>query len=98
MSKARRSYTNDYKVAAVKLVTEKGLSCAEAGRRLGINPNSIHRWKAQYEARGNDAFPGQGKLSPLEEELHKLRAENRRLLMEKEILKKAAAFFAKEQP
>jgi transposase len=63
---------------------------------LGINPNFIHRWKAQFEAQGKDAFPGHGKLSPLEEENQRLRAENRRLLMEMEILKKVAAFFAKE--
>ena len=80
----------------MKLVTEKGLSCAEAGRRLGINPNFIHRWKAQFEAQGKDAFLGHGKLSPLEEENQRIRAVNRRLLMEMEILKKVAAFFAKE--
>jgi transposase len=63
---------------------------------LGIDPNFIHRWKAQFEAQGKYAFLGHGKLSPLEEENQRLRAVNRRLLMEMEILKKVAAFFAKE--
>jgi len=97
MAKPRKSFTNDYKVAAVKLVTENGLSCAEAGRRLGINPNLIHRWKGLMEAEGEEAFPGHGNLTPLEQEVQRLRLENKRLLMERDILKKAAAFFAKEQ-
>ena len=63
---------------------------------LGINSNLILHWKQELEAEGSNAFPGNGNRSPMEEELHRLRAENKRLLMERDILKKATAFFAKE--
>jgi transposase len=88
MARPRRTYTPEFKVEAVKLVAEKGYSVAEAARSLGIHETLLRSWK--------QAFPGQGKLSPLEDELRRLRAENKRLLAERDILKKAAAFFAKE--
>ena len=78
------------------MLTQQGISAGEAGRRLGINSNLILRWKQELEAEGSNAFPGNGNRSPMEEELHRLRAENKRLLMERDILKKATAFFAKE--
>ena len=96
MSKPRRSYTREYKAEAVKMLTQQGISAGEAGRRLGINSNLILRWKQELEAEGSNAFPGNGNRSPMEEELHRLRAENKLLLMERDILKKATAFFAKE--
>ena len=96
MSKPRRSYTREYKAEAVKMLTQLGISAGEAGRRLGIYSNLILRWKQELEAEGSNAFPGNGNRSPMEEELHRLRAENKRLLMERDILKKAMAFFAKE--
>ena len=64
------------------------MSAGEAGRRLGIGSNLIVRWKRELEADGVNAFPGHGNRSPVEEELHRLRAENKRLLMERDILKK----------
>jgi transposase len=96
MPKLRRTYTPEFKVQAVKLVTEKGYSVAEAARSLGICDNLIRNWKRDLQDQGDDAFPGQGKLPPVEEELRRLRAENKRLLAERDILKKAAAFFARE--
>ena len=96
MYKPRRSYTREYKAEGVKMLTQQGISAGEAGRRLGINSNLILRWKQEVEAEGSNAFPGNGNRSPMEEELHRLRAENKRLLMEQDILKKATAFFAKE--
>ena len=56
----------------------------------------LGRWKREHEARENGAFPGKGRLPPDQEEIHRLREENKRLRMEREILKKAAAFFANE--
>src|SRR2546423_7454041 len=96
MARTRRIYTPEFKAEAVKLVTEQGYSVAEAARSLGINDNLIRNWQQALDAQGEQAFPGRGKLSPFEEENRRLRAENKRLLAERDILKKAAAFFAKE--
>jgi transposase len=96
MPRTRRTYTPEFKAEAVKLVTEQGYSVAEAARSLGLNHNLIRNWKQALEDQGQHAFPGRGKLSPLEEENRRLRAENKRLLAERDILKKAAAFFARE--
>ena len=96
MAKRRRNYTSEFKVEAVKLVTEKGYSVAEAARSLGIGENLLRSWKLALEKAGGDAFPGNGKLTAIEEELRQLRAENKRLQMERDILKKATALFAKE--
>ncbi len=95
---SRRTYTREFKVEAVKLVTEQGRSVAEAARSLGIRENLLRNWKRALAAEGDQAFPGQGNLPALEEELRRLRAENRRLQTERDILKKATAFFAKESP
>jgi transposase len=92
----RRSYTREFKIEAVKLVTEKGYSVAEAARSLGIHETLLRSWKLALQDRGEQAFPGQGHLPPFEEELRRLRAENQRLQAERDILKKAAAFFARE--
>lgn len=96
MARTRRTYTSEFKAEAVKLVTEQGYSVAEAARSLGITDNLIRNWKQALQAKGDHAFPGRGNLSPFEEENRRLRAENKRLLVERDILKKAAAFFAKE--
>jgi len=96
MARTRRSYTPEFKTEAVKLVTEQGYSIAEAARSLGLNDNLIRNWKQALQDAGAHAFPGQGKLPAIEEELRRLRAENKRLLAERDILKKAAAFFARE--
>jgi transposase len=92
----RRTYTREFKLEAVQLLTGQGLSVAEAARRLGVSENLLRKWKQTLEAEGEQAFPGHGNLPPLEAELHRLRAENRRLRAEQEILKKAAAYFARE--
>jgi transposase len=77
-------------------VTEKGYSVAEAARSLDIGETLLRSWKQAFESQGDQAFPGKGNLPAIEEELRRLKAENRRLQMERDILKKATAFFAKE--
>jgi len=96
MAKRRRTYTREFKVEAVKLVTDKGYSVAEAARSLGIGETLLRSWKQALSSEGDQAFPGKGHLPAVEEELRRLRAENQRLRMEREILKKATAFFARE--
>lgn len=94
MARPRKTYTPEFKLAAVKMVLEQKLSVAEVSRRLGVAQNRLHTWKKAVLADGTKAFPGSGHLTPLEEENRKLRAEIKRLEAERDILKKATAFFA----
>ena len=96
MARQRRTYTSEFKVEAVKLVTEQGRSVAEAARSLGISENLLRSWRASFQEQGDGAFPGKGHLPAVEEELRRLRAENQRLAIERDILKKATAVFARE--
>jgi transposase len=91
----RKDFTDEFKKDAVRLVTEQGYSCNEVGRRLGINHSNVSRWVREYQ-KGLDTPQGPGSAQELEQEVKRLRKENKRLLMEREILKKAAAFFANE--
>jgi transposase len=94
--KERRFYTKEFKSEAVNLITEQGYEVAEAARNLGVHQSLLRRWKKQSEKDGAHAFPGKGHMTPEKEELQRLRKEVKQLRMEREILKKAAAFFAKE--
>lgn len=96
MTTEKKKYTPEFKMDAVRLVTEQGYKTSEAARNLGIHPGVLNRWKKELSSDGKQAFPGQGRLTPEKEELQKLRKENQRLRMERDILKKATAFFAKE--
>ena len=96
MAKRRRAYTPEFKAEAVKLVTEQGYSLAEAARSLGIHETLLRSWKLALQSKGDQAFPGHGKLPPFEEEMRRLRAENQRLRAERDILNKATALFAQE--
>jgi len=95
-SSSRQRFTQQFKDDAARLVIEHGYSREETGRRLGVNANNISRWVRQY--RDKLEGPSEPGLSreQLEAELKRLRKENKRLEMEREILKKATAFFAKE--
>ena len=94
MAGKRKVYTPEFKLAAVKMITDQKLSVAEVARRLGVAEGRLHEWKKALVAKGADAFPGSGHLTPQEEEIRKLRAEVKRLEAERDILKKATAFFA----
>ena len=96
MAETRRTFTREYKLSAVKLVTEKGRSVSEAARSLGLAPELLRRWKIASQTEGSDAFPGHGNLPPAEDELRRLKAEVARLKAERDILNKATALFARE--
>ncbi len=91
-TRKRREYTEDFKRDAVALVTEQGYKVSEAARSLGIGDGLIRRWKREFE----EAASGVQLGTDEREELKRLRKENRLLRMEKEILKKASQYFAKE--
>jgi len=93
--KPRKSYDRQFKIDAVSLVINGGRSVAEVARDLGINPNMLHRWKQQLTRERSEAFPGKGRLGPQEEELQRLRRELEQAKEDREILKKALAFFSK---
>ena len=95
MSK-RKKYSKEFKLDAVSLVLDQGYSRAEAARSLGLNGNMLGRWVLEQRTDGGKAFRGNGKLTPEQEEIRKLRSQVKNLKMEKEILKKATVFFAKE--
>ncbi|HEX4054222.1 MAG TPA: transposase [Tepidisphaeraceae bacterium] len=91
---ARRKFAREFKVSTVKLVNEQGYSIANAAKSLGIEPSTVRYWVEKFSGEEGLAPSGEGALKA---ELQRLRKENARLLMEREILKKASAFFAKEQ-
>ena len=96
MKRQRKSHSQEFKREAVLLVLDHGYSCAEAGRSLDVNGNLIGRWKRELESDAEGVFPGKGKRTAEQQRIHELETENRRLRMEKDILKKATAFFVKE--
>jgi len=96
MTTKKKSYSKQFKIDAVKLVTEQGYKVSEAARNLDIHPNVLRKWRDQLNGDSDQVFPGKGHMAQEKEELSRLRKENKRLRMEHEILKKAAAFFAKE--
>ena len=93
----RKKYSKEYKLDAVSLVLEQGYTRVEAARSLEINPTMLGRWVNEHQ-RSDDgqAFRGNGKLTPDQTEIKKLKQQVKRLEMEKEILKKATVFFAAE--
>jgi transposase len=93
---SRKKYTKEFKEDAISLVKEQGYSCVDAEKNLGISQGLLNRWIKDHEKKGSSCFRGNGKLSPEQLEIRRLQEENKRLKMEREILKKATAFFAQE--
>ncbi len=92
----RRDFTNEFKNDAIKLVTEEGYSCSQVGRRLGVHHTNISRWVRKHRNKLENQSQIPSSSQDLKAEVKRLKKENQRLLVEREILKKAAAFFAKE--
>ena len=92
----RRKYDREFKIEAVKLVTERGASIAETARNLGIHENLLRIWKKKYLEDTKDSFPGTGHLKPQDEEMRRLRKKLADVEEERDILKKALAIFSKK--
>ena len=92
----KRVFSREFKLEAVRLVKERGVSRAQAARDLGLHPNVLRKWVKDYESDPQQAFPGGGKMRADDEEVARLRRELEKTKAERDILKKAIAFFAKE--
>ena len=92
----RKKFSREFKLEAVNLVRERGVSFAQAARDLGVNVNMLRRWAKESGSDPKHAFPGLGQMKPEQLEIDRLRKEVVRLKAERDILKKAAAYFAKE--
>ena len=91
-----KRYDKEFKIEAVRLASEPGNTQAQIERDLGVGQGVISRWKREFKLDGEDAFPGQGRLKPQDEELRSLKRENERLRRERDILKKAVAIFSED--
>lgn len=92
----RKRYSKEFKLDAVSLVLEQNYSRSEAARSLSIDTGMLGRWLRELQEDNGQSFRGNGKLTPEQEEIRKLKSQVKRLEMEKEILKKATVFFAAE--
>ena len=91
----KRTFSKEFKIKACELIIKDGIKHAIVADKMGINKIMLYRWIDEYETYGAEAFVGRGNLRSEDAELKKLRKENERLKTENEILKKAAAYFAK---
>ena len=89
-----RRYDLEFKLEAVRMAAEPGMTARDVEQRLGIGQGGLSRWKRQLKNEGNQAFPGKGHLKPEAEELRQLKRECERLRRERDILKKAVAIFS----
>ena len=94
---ARRRFSREFKLEAVRQVTGEGRTRRAVAEELGINENLLGRWVKQLQADPEQAFPGHGKLKERDKELEDLRRENARLKGEISFLKKVSGYFAKNQ-
>jgi transposase len=92
----RRQFTREFKLEAVRLIKQRGVSYAQASKDLGIHPTQLRSWVKQLADDPQHAFPGHGQMKPEQLEIAQLKREVTKLKAERDILKKAAAYFAKE--
>ena len=93
---ARRQFSREFKLEAVRLVKDRGVAVAQAARDLEVHENVLRKWMREQAADPQHAFPGKGLMKPEQAEIERLKKEVAKLRMERDILKKAAAYFAKE--
>jgi len=93
--KRRSRYGREFKLEAVRQVVAQDRSVTEVAASLGLHPSTLQRWKKEFLEEGSVAFPGNGRQSPEQEEIRRLRRELANAKQDVAILKKAAAYFAK---
>ena len=92
----RRKFTREFKLEAVRLIKERGVSYVQAAQDLGVHQSVLRTWVKGFEADPQQSFPGHGQMKPEQLEIAQLKREVTKLKAERDILKKAAAYFAKE--
>ena len=92
----RRKFSREFKIEAVRLVREGGVPATQAARDLDVHVNVLRKWVKEVSTDPVQAFPGHGQMKPEQLEIERLRREVAKLKAERDILKKAAAFFARE--
>jgi transposase len=92
----RRRFSREFKVEAVRLVRERGVSVAQASRDIDVHENVLRKWVREFGSDPKQAFAGHGQQKPEQLEIDRLRREVMKLKAERDILKKAAAYFARE--
>ena len=92
----RRRFTREFKLEAVRLIRDRGVSYAQASQDLKVNATQLRNWVKALADDPQDAFPGNGRMKPEQLEIAQLKREVAKLKAERDILKKAAAYFAKE--
>ena len=92
----RRKFSREFKLEAVRLVRERGVSAAQAARDLDLHENVLRKWVREFAADPREVFPGHGQVKAEQLEIDRLRREVAKLKAERDILKKAAAYFAKD--
>lgn len=92
----RRRFGREFKIEAVRLIRERGVTVAQAARDLDVHENVLRKWVKDFAADPAQAFPGHGQMKPEQLEIERLRREVAKLKAERDILKKAAAYFARE--
>ena len=92
----RRKFSREFKLEAVRLIKEQGISLAQAARDLGVHTSVLRRWVIQADEAGSQAFPGKGRMRPADADVARLQRDLRRVTAERDILKKALGYFAKE--
>jgi transposase len=97
MNQKRKKYNTTFKLEAIRLVTEEGRNVSEVERNLDISQGVLSRWVRENKSDPEDAFPGKGRLKANDEEIRKLKFELKRTQEERDILKKALAYFAEDQ-
>lgn len=97
MKQNRKKYDTAFKVEAIRLVIEEGRKISEVERNLDISKGTLARWVREKKADPDEAFPGKGRLKAKDEEIRRLRAELKDTKEERDIIKKALAYFAEDQ-